>query len=124
MLSPGFADAEAPEEASRCDTAASIDWRPRQHRLVAPKEARQGRNLVDPHCKQITCLVDINPAKQGRFLPGTGHRIVAPNQLSRESVTAAVVLNPNYYEEVSRLLKELGASIKIINLMDSEDTRA
>ena len=39
-------------------------------------------NLVDPDARLVTCLVDVNPRKQGRFVAGTGHAVVAPDQLA------------------------------------------
>src|SRR5206468_766444 len=32
-------------------------------------------NLADPDRARLAGVVDVNPAKQGRFLPGTGHPI-------------------------------------------------
>lgn len=33
-------------------------------------------NLIDPERQRIACVIDINPNKQGHFIPGTGHPIV------------------------------------------------
>jgi SAM-dependent methyltransferase len=70
-------------------------------------------NLVDPQCRWIDCIVDLNPQKQGHYLPGTGHPIVSPHDLGQRQVTAAVVMNHNYLMEVSALLRKDHLDIKL-----------
>ncbi len=72
-------------------------------------------NLVDPNCMLIDCVVDLNPNKQGCFIPGTGHSIVAPVELQRRGIRSAVLMNPNYYEENRRLLAKAGIEIDLID---------
>jgi SAM-dependent methyltransferase len=61
-------------------------------------------SLADPAAAAIDCVVDINPAKQGRFLPGTGHRIVAPSALTGCGVRNVIAMNPAYRAEIAALL--------------------
>ena len=63
-------------------------------------------NLVDPEGTRIDCVVDLNPNKQGRYIPGTGQLIVAPSSLPHRGVKQAVLMNPNYRVENLRLLAE------------------
>ena len=72
-------------------------------------------NLVDPEGGLIDCLVDLNPAKQGRFLPGTGHPIVDYRELGRRQVRTAVLMNPNYRSENEALLRGLAAEVDLID---------
>lgn len=72
-------------------------------------------NLVDPVCALIDCVVDLNPNKQGRYIPGTGHPIIAPADLPRRGVKCAVLMNPNYREENLRLLAEAGIELDLID---------
>ncbi|MCL4757110.1 MAG: methyltransferase domain-containing protein [Rhodocyclaceae bacterium] len=72
-------------------------------------------NLVDPDCTLIDCIVDINPNKQGCYLPGTGHPIIGPCQLDDAGVQSAILTNPNYRDEISRLLSEAGTLIELID---------
>lgn len=72
-------------------------------------------NLVDPDCVLIDCVVDLNPNKQGRYIPGTGHPIVAPSDLHRRGVMNAVLMNPNYREENLQLLAEAGIELNLID---------
>lgn len=77
-------------------------------------------NLVDPGCESIACVVDVNPSKQGQFLPGTGHGIVSPEQLLASDVSTVLVLNPNYCEEISQFLRQRGSSIAVVDLMQKQ----
>jgi len=72
-------------------------------------------NLVDPACHLIDCVVDLNPNKQGGFIPGTGHPIIAPKELVQRDVRSAVLMNPNYRSENMQLLAEAGISIDLID---------
>jgi SAM-dependent methyltransferase len=74
-------------------------------------------NLVDADGQRIACVVDVNPAKQGKFLAGTGHRIIAPGQLRAEGVQKVLVLNPNYVAEIAQLLRVQNEAIDVIDLM-------
>ena len=58
--------------------------------------------------EEIECAVDINPAKQGMFMPGTGHEIVAPDRLPALGPDLVIVLNPAYEDEIRRDLVALG----------------
>jgi SAM-dependent methyltransferase len=71
-------------------------------------------NLVDPDGTLITCVVDVNPDKQGRFLPGTGHPIVDYAGLPACSVTSAILLNPKYREDVLAQIVASGLQIQLV----------
>lgn len=72
-------------------------------------------NLIDPECALIECVVDLNPAKQGRYLPGTGHPIVSPSELPSRHVAHAILMNPNYREENLCLLTSAGITLDLID---------
>ena len=57
---------------------------------------------------QLAYVVDINPYKQGKFLPGTGHKIVGPDFLRQQRPHVVVVMNPIYCTEIQQKLNELG----------------
>ena len=57
---------------------------------------------------EIGRLVDVNPRKRGRHVPGTGQVIVAPADLVDSPPTHVIVMNPLYTDEVSAMLAELG----------------
>lgn len=77
-------------------------------------------NLVDPKGTCIDCLVDINPAKQGHFAPGTGHPIVPPQALCHRDIRRIIVMNPNYKEEVAKQLASLGVHAELVEIMPSQ----
>jgi SAM-dependent methyltransferase len=70
-------------------------------------------NLVDPDCELIDSVIDLNPHKQGHFVPGTGHPIVAPAALGERGVTRAILMNPNYRAENLALLHSLQLDIEL-----------
>jgi SAM-dependent methyltransferase len=71
-------------------------------------------NLLDPTNRLIDCLVDINPAKQSLFTPGTGHPLVAPHELAGRAVVAAIVMNENYLPECAALIETLNLEMTLI----------
>jgi SAM-dependent methyltransferase len=72
-------------------------------------------NLIDPDRRYFECLVDINPAKQGGYVPGTGHPILGPAGLVDRGISAAVLLNPNYRDEVTTMLREHHLPIDVLD---------
>lgn len=72
-------------------------------------------NLVDPDRAYFECVVDINEHKQGGYVAGTGHPIVAPVELAERGVSAAVLLNPNYREEVVAMLHAQHLPIDVLD---------
>ncbi|HEX5358618.1 MAG TPA: class I SAM-dependent methyltransferase, partial [Candidatus Nitrosotalea sp.] len=75
-------------------------------------------NLIDPNKDFISCVVDVNSNKQGSYLPGTGHPIISPELLSSNKIDFAILLNPNYYDEIYNLLRTLNVNVELIDLMD------
>jgi len=55
----------------------------------------------------LSCVVDVNPAKHGKFLPGTGHEIVPPEALREIAPDVVVLMNPVYTEEIRQTLVDL-----------------
>jgi SAM-dependent methyltransferase len=75
-------------------------------------------NTIDPENRRIRFLIDINPAKQGKFVPGTGHPIVPPEYLKEQNggIAGIVNMNPNYLEENRSTLSQLSLDIPIVPL--------
>lgn len=73
-------------------------------------------NIIDPARLYITCLVDVNPLKQGLYNAGSGHKIICPEDLRGLGITHLVLMNPNYQQEVQKLLRTLDFPIKILEL--------
>jgi hypothetical protein len=71
-------------------------------------------NLLDPARERIACVVDLNPSKQGCFVPGTGHPIVGPQKLPDYGVSSAILMNPNYRSENLALLRDVGLDVALV----------
>ena len=63
---------------------------------------------------EIAALVDINPAKQGRFAGGTGLAIVSPDALINAPAMDIFVMNPIYVPEIRELLAAAGVTANVI----------
>ena len=61
-----------------------------------------------------SAAVDINPHKQGYFMPGTGHEVLAPETLVERGIDVVVVMNPIYVEEIRSQLAGLGLNPEIV----------
>ena len=61
---------------------------------------------------QIKYVVDINPHKQGMYIPGTGQQIVPPKFLRDYQPDVIIVMNPIYKSEIRQLAKKLGLTTK------------
>jgi len=71
-------------------------------------------NMIDPDRRRIDCIVDLNPSRQGHFIPGTGHPIISHTDLIARGVASVVLMNPNYLEENLALLKTAKGDIQLI----------
>lgn len=67
---------------------------------------------VDPDA--TLTVVDLNPRKWGRFLPGTGHEVVRPDALVGSGVSTVVITNPAYQAEITRQLADLGVTAEVV----------
>lgn len=65
---------------------------------------------------EISAVVDINPNRQGYFMAGTGHRIVAPEQLREIKPDYVVVMNRVYEDEITAMLDRIGLAPEIAAL--------
>lgn len=73
-------------------------------------------NLVDPHRQYVSCVIDVNPAKQGGYIPGTGHPIVAPEELSARQISSAILLNPSYKDEILAYLQSHALPVELLDI--------
>jgi len=62
----------------------------------------------------VSQVVDINPFKQGKYLPGAGHRVVAPETLKQAPPDTVIVMNPVYLPEIGAQLSEMGLTPELV----------
>jgi len=81
-------------------------------------------NHLHLHDDVIPAIVDINPAKQGRFVPVTGQRVIGPHELhgftSLGQSLAIIAMNPNYEPEIRRTLRDLRIDAHLTTLSEAE----
>jgi SAM-dependent methyltransferase len=66
--------------------------------------------------RAVDRVVDVNPHLHGRFIAGTGHRIVAPDELASAGCDLVVVMNPVYVDEISALVESLSPGAEVVGL--------
>lgn len=64
--------------------------------------------------EEIACAVDINPNKQGRYMPGTGQKIVSPESLPEYRPDLVIVMNPLYLDEIRAETQRLGLAAEVL----------
>lgn len=74
--------------------------------------------------RDIDYVIDINPRKTGRFLPGTAQQIVQPDFLRSYRPDVVIVMNPEYLAEIQGQLSGLvGGNLEIVTAaLCSDDT--
>jgi hypothetical protein len=78
--------------------------------------------LIDPNHTRIAVLVDINPGKQKRYIPMTGHYVDGPDALATIAPDLVIVMNPNYYSEIKSMLADRGIEAKVCVLGENSNT--
>jgi len=63
--------------------------------------------------KQIEYVVDVNPHKQGMFMPGSGHPVVAPEFLADYHPDHVIAMNPVYCGEIQEELDRLNVRAQL-----------
>jgi len=65
-----------------------------------------------PATRNVRYVVDINPDRQGGYVPVSGQRVVAPNFLREYRPDLVVITNPTYEEEIREQLAQLEVSCR------------
>jgi hypothetical protein len=68
---------------------------------------------ADPD-RRLSAVVDVNPRKWHRYLPGSGHRVDPPEVLAELRPGAVIITNPAYRDEIDKSLRELGVSAELL----------
>ena len=70
--------------------------------------------LNDPQAQLIDHVVDINPAKQGRYLALSGLAVLSPADSIQRGPQTIFVMNPNYLEEIRESLAAQGSNPRLV----------
>ena len=65
---------------------------------------------------KIEYAIDINPHRHGKFIPGVGKEIMAPEFLKTYQPDKVIVMNAIYRQEISEMLKDMGVSTEVVAL--------
>lgn len=60
--------------------------------------------------QEVEYLVDVNPHRWGKFVPGTGKQIVSPEYLSSYQPDLVIAMNPIYRKEIAADLHRYGCN--------------
>ncbi|MBB4063943.1 class I SAM-dependent methyltransferase [Gellertiella hungarica] len=66
----------------------------------------------------VDMAIDLNPAKQGCYMPVSATPILPPEEALARGVRSIVVMNPNYHAEIEARLNQLGWSGTLLGLQD------
>jgi hypothetical protein len=70
--------------------------------------------LVDPAGEFVDHVIDINPEKQGHFLPVCAVPVVSPEAASSLNATTIFVMNPIYLREIAETAAAVGISAEFV----------
>ncbi len=64
----------------------------------------------------VSAAIDINPHKHGKFMAGTGHRIISPIEASGLNPGLVIAMNPVYLNEIRSEMNALGMDGELVAL--------
>ena len=93
-------------------------WRGQGRRVVVWGSGSKGVAFLTTlgASDEIACVVDVNPFRQGKFMIGTGHEIVAPESLAASAPDVVIVMNPIYAVEIRNQLEGMGLRPEITSV--------
>jgi SAM-dependent methyltransferase len=70
---------------------------------------------LDPEGDRIACLIDVNPMKQGRFIPCSAHPVLSPEAVRHREIQTIIVMNPNYHREIAAAVAASGWPAQLLS---------
>jgi hypothetical protein len=64
--------------------------------------------------EEVAAVIDINPFKQGKYLPGSGHKVAEPDNLRSVPPDTVIVMNPIYLPEIGASLAAMGLEPELV----------
>jgi len=71
-------------------------------------------NTMNISYRKIEYIIDINSRKHGKFIAGTGQKVVAPDFLKEHQPNVIIIMNPIYYSEIQQAIRDLGINAKCV----------
>lgn len=65
---------------------------------------------------KIQYVIDINPHRHGKFIPGVGKEIMAPEFLKDYKPDQVIVMNAIYYDEIKKMMIQMGVDAEAVTL--------
>jgi 2-polyprenyl-3-methyl-5-hydroxy-6-metoxy-1,4-benzoquinol methylase len=65
-------------------------------------------NTLNISYEQVEYIVDVNPRKHGKFIPGTAQSIIGPDFLKEYHPQTIIIMNPIYRSEIQAAIQEFG----------------
>nr|CRH07467.1 Protein of unknown function. Containing C-methyltransferase domain [Candidatus Magnetococcus massalia] len=97
-------------------------FRKQQQRVIIWGSGSKATAFLDYHHwqEELIAVVDINPNRHASYMAGSGHPIIAPQQLIGDSPYASpdvvIIMNPNYRTEIQEMLLQLGLMPTLLTL--------
>jgi SAM-dependent methyltransferase len=65
---------------------------------------------------EIEYVIDINPHRHGKFIPGAGKRIMPPEFLKKYKPDVTIVMNSAYRDEIQQMLDDMKVKTEVTSL--------
>jgi len=91
-------------------------WKSRGERVVLWGTGGKGITFVNSldTAEAIPFVVEINPDKQGKYVPGTGQRIVPPEFMADYRPDKVIITNALYEKEMKQQAQDLGVTCEFL----------
>jgi SAM-dependent methyltransferase len=66
---------------------------------------------------EIEFVVDLNPRKQGMYVPGTGQLVASPEQIREVRPDMILISNPIYESEIREIVRNYGVAADLIPIL-------
>jgi len=85
-------------------------WNEKKFKLALWGAGMRGINFLShfPNLSNLALVIDINPLRQGKFLPKSGFQVSAPEALKEQKVDIILISNATYQNEIMAQAKALG----------------
>ncbi len=64
--------------------------------------------------EEVMCIVDLNPNKHHKYVPGTGHQVVGPEYLKQNPPDVVLVMNRIYADEIANTLIDMQINSEVV----------